>query len=104
MKENELRKHAVCDVCHEKIGHVGIPLFWTATINRYNVDISAVQRQDGLAAYLGGNSMLANVMGADEDMAKPIMEPVTITICENCALNEPINISLFAMKKNNEMR
>lgn len=83
MKEQELRKHAKCSVCQNKIGHTGI-LFWKVTVERFIINLRAVQRQDGLATFLGGNSYLANVMGADEDLAELVMEPVTLTICGSC--------------------
>ena len=60
------------------------------------MDIGAVQRQDGLAALLGGHSGLAMVMGADEEIAKPMMDPVTVTLCENCALGE-VNLAILAL-------
>jgi len=33
---------------------------------------------------LGGHAALAMVMGRDEEMTIPMMEPVTITVCEDC--------------------
>lgn len=83
MKESELRQHATCSLCSRKIGHTGVPLFWTATVTRFGLDAQAIQRQIGLGMML--SPALAGVMGPDEDMAKPVMDPVTITVCESCA-------------------
>jgi len=33
MKEAELRKHADCSACSNKIGHTGLPLFWVVKAN-----------------------------------------------------------------------
>ena len=85
MKEKELRAHSVCSICRQKIGASGLPLFYRLTIERFGVDMSAVSRQTGLAMMLNGNGYLAGVMGRDEDMATPIMEKLTLVVCELCA-------------------
>ena len=87
MKEMELRKHAICSLCSNKIMATGIPLFWRVTVERFGVKIDAVQRQQGLTMMLGGSAMLANVMGADEEMTMSMMEPITLTVCESCAVS-----------------
>lgn len=87
MKENELRKHARCDICKKLIGQAGIPLFWTVKIERHIIDMGVVKRQDGLTAMLGGNARLAWVMGTDEEMTKILMS-VNLTVCELCASDE----------------
>jgi hypothetical protein len=89
MKENELRKHAKCSVCGKGIAHTGTPFFWTLTVNRYGVDMGAVRRNKAVADYFGGGhngSVLAGALGEDEDMAKKVMDTVTLTLCENCAM------------------
>ena len=85
MKESELRNHTKCSLCHQLIGATGIPLFWRVTIEHFAVDLNAIRRQDGFGALLG-STMLAQVMGPDEDMATPMMEPVVLTVCHDCAL------------------
>lgn len=89
MKEAELRKHAVCDICRQPIGHTGLPLFWRVTVERFGIDLRAVRRQDGLTAMLGGNAMIAQHMGANEDMAKSLMT-VVLTVCESCAMEQSL--------------
>ena len=54
MKEKELRERTTCAVCRRKIGHTGLPLFWTVKIERHGVDVKAVNRQQGLAMFFGG--------------------------------------------------
>lgn len=96
MKENELREIAQCAICNRPFGHTGLPLFWRITVERFSVDMGAIQRQDGLAALLGGNSLLAGIMGPDNDMAEPMMDAITITVCESCAMEDQICIAALA--------
>lgn len=96
MKENELRKHLTCSACRKKIMHTGVPLFWTVTVNRYGIRADRVKRQDGLAAFMG-STVLANIMGTDEDMAEPVMDTVTLTLCEACACDGAPPIAAMVM-------
>ena len=95
MKEQELREHATCSICNRKIGHTGLPLFWTVEIKRYGIKMGAVQRQQGLAMMLGGNAAIAAVMGPDEDMAECIAT-ATLTMCERCAVEKNLPAAAFA--------
>ena len=88
MKEAELRKYATCSLCHCKILQAGIPLFWRVTIERFGIDLRAMQRQIGLGMML--NPQLAMVMGPDEDLAGPMMDKVVLTVCEECACSREI--------------
>lgn len=83
MKEAELRKHARYNLCHRLIGESGLPLFWRVTIERFGLDLRAIEAQQGLAMMMG-NAFLAGVMGPDRDMAKPVMDAAVITVCETC--------------------
>lgn len=96
MKEAELRKHANCSICQKPIGASGWPLFWRVTLEHFGLNAPAVQRQTGLAMFLGSPA-LAAVMGPDEEMASPVMEPVTITACETCAVDRPVAIVFLAL-------
>ena len=84
MKEAELRKHATCSMCGGKVLAAGMPLFWRVTVERFGIDLRAVQRQQGLTMMLGGSAAIASAMGADEDMAIPIGDAETVTVCEPC--------------------
>lgn len=94
MKELELRQRATCAVCQSGIGATGLPLFWVLTIERFGLDMQAIQRQQGLTMMLGGHAGIASVMGPDEDMAKPMMEPVKVSICESCAMRPVLVVAL----------
>ena len=96
MKEKELRKHAICSLCREKILAGGIPLFYRVTIERFGVRLSAVERQQGLTMMLSGSAVLAAVMGPNEDMAQSLMEPLVLTVCENCSTERRDPIAALA--------
>jgi len=84
MKESELRALATCSVCGKKIGSCGLPMFWKVTIERFGLDAGAIQRQQGLGMMIGGQ--LAAVMGQNEDLATPLMDPIAASVCELCAV------------------
>jgi hypothetical protein len=84
VKEAELLQHATCSLCKNKIMHTGLPLFWRVTVEYFGLDLRACERQQGLAMLIG-NAALAQVMGPDDELAKPIGDPVKLTVCEACA-------------------
>ena len=86
MKEKELRSHAVCSKCKNKIGHTGVPLFWTIKIDRHGLNVGALRRNAGLVEMMGGSTELARAMGPDEEMTLPVMETKELTLCEECAM------------------
>lgn len=85
MKERELRAHATCSMCREKIGKSGLPLFYRVTLERFGVKLGAVRRQTGLEMMLNGHVAIAQAMGPDEDMAMPLMEKLVLVVCESCS-------------------
>lgn len=98
MKESELRKHAICSLCHRKIMADDLPLFYVVTIERFGIEMNAVNRQQGLTMFLGGHAGLAGIMGPDEDMATPLMEKKTLTICENCSTRTTVVAALAELE------
>jgi hypothetical protein len=95
MKEKELRSHATCSLCEQPIGKTGLPMFWTAKVERHALDLGAIQRQDGLAMSLGNRAGLAEVFSRGEEMTKTLMEEKVITICEDCAMKDGIILACF---------
>ena len=65
--------------------HTGLPLFYKVTFSRMWVDLGAVQRQHGPELQLGAAAPLAQIMGTNEDIAKPIGGEDTVLICEDCS-------------------
>lgn len=90
MKEAELRAHAKCSLCRGPILQTRLPLFYRFTIDRFGIDLRAVARQTGLAVMLGGRGDLAHAMGPNEDMAKPMIDTVVLTVCETCAMGDDV--------------
>ena len=60
--------------------------------------MDAVRRQSGLAEMLGGNGLLAQVMGPNEDMADKISE-TEITVCEKCAQDKEFWVYQFGLSE-----
>jgi len=100
MREKELREAAECVLCKKGIGHTGLPLFWRVRIERYGLEVGALQRQSGLETFFGGHVALAQVMGADEEMAKK-MSSKEITLCETCAMSQVV-IAALAMEETDD--
>ena len=95
MKEKELRESAKCGVCGRLIGETGLPLFYRVKIERFGIDLAAVNRLQGLTMILGGNALVASAMSPDDEFAKPLMDPVTVTVCEACSMT-PVYIPVLA--------
>jgi len=87
MKEEELRENINCGLCNQPFAAAGLPIFHRVTIETYCLDVNAIKRQDGLAAIVG-SSVIASVMGPNEDLAKELHEPLKITVCSTCSIEE----------------
>lgn len=96
MKEKELRAYSTCSMCKKKLGQTSLPIFYRVTIERFGLDAGAIQRQQGLGMLLGGNGFLAMHMGADEDMAIPLMDKLTLVVCEDCSMKEEYLVAHLA--------
>lgn len=83
LKEKELRELVTCRVCRKKIGETALPILWKLKAERHGLDAKALQRQTGLAMMLGGNGLLAGVMGPDENMTVVLSE-TTCMVCDTC--------------------
>lgn len=89
MKHKDIKP---CCRCGEGVMATGLPLFYRVTIERMGVDMKAVERQSGLEMMLGGNAMLANVMGVDADIAVPIGDAQTGLLCNKCLLDPHLTV------------
>lgn len=96
MNEDELRKYAVCGLCQKNIGAASFPTFYRVTLERFMLDPGAIQRQAGLTMMLGGSARLAAVMGTEEEMAVPIMDRESFTVCEDCSTSKHYCVAALA--------
>lgn len=101
MKENELRENSECYFCKKGIAHTGIPLFWTVDLKRHGLRKDAIDRQQGLSMLLGGNALLAKVMGTDEEMTE-VISSKKVSVCETCAANVQTSIIEMGLKEDAE--
>lgn len=83
-KHRDLMK---CVCCAQGMMANGDMTFYRVTLERMCVDMAAVQQQSGLEMMLGGNARLANVMGPDADIAKPLGPGVQVFVCDRCAID-----------------
>ncbi len=65
--------------------HAGHPIFLRISVDRLGIDANAVRRGHGLELMMGGNVLLASVMGPDEDLAKVIDGQHDMLIRGSCA-------------------
>lgn len=98
MKEAELSKHTTCNLCNRLVTAGGLPLFWCLTVERHGMNAQALKRQMGLSNFMGGNTHLARIMGPDEDVTMPIMEPIKLTVCEGCMMDHASMVMHVAME------
>lgn len=73
-----------CHLCKKGIAHDGHFLFLKIRVQRYGLDAGALKRAHGLEMMMGGNAMLANIMGPNEDLAKPVDDSGDLLICHEC--------------------
>lgn len=73
-----------CEICGKGMMHAGTPLFLRITVERLGVNRRAVERAAGMEMMMGGNALLANIMGADEDLATVIDGKKNMLICQPC--------------------
>ena len=99
MKEKNSESTPPVACAEEKSWLGGIPLFYRVTIERFGVRLNAIERQQGLTMMLGGSAVLAAVMGPDEDMTQPLMEPLVLTVCENCSTQCVLPIAVLAERE-----
>lgn len=91
MKRSELQK---CCICLSGVMNNRQITFSRVTIERFAVDVEAVQRRDGLENMFGGGTTgaaLAQVMGTDEDLAKKFGETV-LFVCDSCGAMRPVSV------------
>jgi hypothetical protein len=81
-----------CLLCGEGLLHnQWNPMFFRVTLERHVVDMQAVHRQAGMEQFIGGANpsphavAIANVMGLDEDMSKPLGAIPIFLVCGDCA-------------------
>lgn len=95
LKESELHTLARCASCEKLIGQTGSPVFFKASLEMHILNLTAIQRQQGLTDLLGGSARLAAAMGADEDMTSSPHPAHTLMICTICACSDISILEVF---------
>ena len=73
-----------CLACRRGVMHDAQITFWRLSLERFVVDLNAVQRAHGLELVLG-SPQLATVMGPDEDLAKRAGDADEGLVCDSCS-------------------
>ena len=90
MKHRDLKP---CMVCGKGVMHNRSIQFYRVKVDFMMVDLAAVQRAQGLEQMLGGNAMIANAMGPDEDLAVPT-STVEGLLCLDCGIRHCVASTL----------
>lgn len=85
MKQSDIKQ---CVGCGEGVMHDNQMTFYTVKITQWVVDLGAVQRQHGMEQMMGQAAALAQVMGPNEDIAKPLEAEKDVWVCGWCANTE----------------
>ena len=76
-----------CLRCGKGVGNPNGLLFYRVTVQRMMFDHRAIQQQHGLELMVG-NPLIAQVLGPDSDLAKPLSEPEKFLLCDACAMKD----------------
>jgi len=79
-----------CCLCGKGVMHAGHVLFLRLSIERLGIRADRVQRAYGMELLMGGNALLANVMGPDEDLAEVIDSQQNLLVCGSCLDKHPV--------------
>lgn len=86
MKRNEIQP---CALCGKGVMHDGNIMFTKVRLERFVVDLKAIERRHGLETFFGGGqggAVLAGVMGTDDDLAVSVDDGVEVLICDPCSM------------------
>jgi len=95
MKRNQIEN---CIICDKGIAHNGQIFFYELKIQQHGLDRVAIQQQAGLEMYFGGGpgaTQLADVMGPNTDISKPIGDEIRTLICMDCACDNDLPIAVI---------
>ena len=73
-----------CALCKKGVLHGGVPIFFRVTVERFGVDLRAVQREHGMELAMG-SPVLAAVFSDGRPLANRMNLPGTLTVCMDCA-------------------
>jgi hypothetical protein len=91
-----------CALCRKGVMHAGHILFLRLSIDRLGVRVDRVKRAHGMELMMGGNALLANIMGPDEDLAEVIDGQRDLLVCGECLDKHPVLYMLLMQEKDEE--
>ena len=84
-----------CKLCGKPLMHTRLPLCWEVSMQRIGFDLKAIERETGFQMMMG-SAQLAEAMGRNEDIGKPIGDTVKSYVCESCMM-EPHVLAQLGM-------
>src|SRR5262249_28495122 len=91
-----------CALCCKGVMHAGHILFLRVTMYRIGFRRDAVQRAQGMELMMGGNALLANIMGPNEDLAECLDGRRDLLVCGACLDKHPVLYTLLLHEKDDE--
>ncbi|WP_202842077.1 hypothetical protein [Luteimonas saliphila] len=85
-----------CKGCGKGVAHAG-PAFFAMKARYWGLDPRGIQQTHGLELQFGGGqagAVMANIMGADPDLAQPLSDEVDAWVCLDCATRLPLAVLL----------
>lgn len=92
-----------CMGCGKGVAHANGLTFYRVKIDRFILDARKIQRAHGLEMMMGGNAMLANIMGPNADLAKQISSHQFL-LCDDCSIRGTNAIAMLEEKANDKER
>ena len=86
-----------CFVCREGVGANSL-MFYRIHVETFVLDAKEIQRQDGLERMMGGNALIAHVIGPDPDFAARLSER-TVLVCQACLMRAEMHHLAVTMEE-----
>ena len=87
MKQNEIEN---CANCGKGLMHNNQIHFYRMNIEQLIFDMGAISRAHGMELMMGNAAPLAQIMGPNDDIAKPLSKPKTVLLCACCGMSSDI--------------
>lgn len=87
MKQRDLEK---CRLCGRGMMHRNDIVFYRIKLDTMGIQADAVRQMHGMEMMMGAAAPLAQIMGPDPDIAKPVVESPAFLICMPCMM-DPAN-------------
>lgn len=100
MAASTIRRHDLekCLLCGKGVMHNQDMRLHRLSLETFQIDLRAIQQTAGLEMHFGGGgagAMMANVMGADPDLATSTAPAQSFLVCDTCYRRENITLAVL---------